>query len=169
MSSLLCGTFTLAREHSLREAGDLCFTLAAAALDQRLGLQLGSAIVQPSVFDVLGCGRAFDGRTLPFLVTDNPMWDASDGVADKYAPEYPDEEPDGPLPVRLARVQRFFSRVIAEPGVASVLLVVTRGPGAAHAEDACRSDELVERLLPRYADVLEIPFVRLHLKKPTAD
>src|SRR5262249_23320300 len=127
MSSLLCGQLTFSRDLSQREAAELGFSLARVALDERLGLQIGCAVVQPIVLQMVGADRALEGAKLPFLLTDSPVSDVSERIIDKYAPEYPEEEPDGPLEARLNRVAHFVTKAMAIPEVVRMTLVFADG------------------------------------------
>lgn len=165
MSSLLCGSFEFARALDEREQGRFGFSIVDLAQRERLGVQLGCAIVQPLVFEILGQGRAFAGESLPYLITDSPIWDVSERVIDRYSPDYPDAEPDGTLAERLSRLQRFFADALKIELVARVRAVFTEGYSPEYPEETVHVERFADRMLALYEDVAEVPSVKLTLVK----
>jgi hypothetical protein len=165
MSSLLCGTFGFSRSLDEREQGRIGFSIVDLAQRGRFGVQLGCAIVQPLVFEILGRGRPFSGESLPYLVTDSPIWDVSERVIDRYSPDYPDAEPDGTLAERLSRLQRFFTDALALEAIAQVSAVFTVGYSPAYPEETLRVERFVDRMSQLYEGVAEVPCVKLTLVK----
>jgi hypothetical protein len=163
MSSLLCGSFEFARALDEREQGHLGFSIVDLAQRERFGVQLGCAIVQPLVFEILGRGRAFAGESLPFLITDSPIWDVSERVIDRYSPDYPDAEPDGTLAERLSRLQRFFADALKIEPITQIKAVFTVGYSPTYPEERLSADRFIERMEQLYEGVAEVPSVKLTL------
>lgn len=165
MSSLLCGSFGFTRSLEVREQGRIGFSIVDLAQRERFGVQLGCAVVQPLVFEVLGRDRSFIGESLPYLITDSPIWDVSESVIDKFAPEYPDAEPDGTLVERITRLQRFFSDALKIELIASVTAIFTSGFSPDYAEETLQMDRFVDRMLQLYEGDLDVPSVKLTLQR----
>ena len=79
MSDFLCGEIVLGDTISPDDA-ELWFAIAEAAIANRLNIQFGVNIIQKEVFDILG-GFSDDNR-MPFLITESPVSDVSDGLID---------------------------------------------------------------------------------------
>jgi hypothetical protein len=161
MSSLLCGSFELARSLDEREQGRIGFSIVDLAQRERFGVQLGCAVVQPLVFEILGRERTFSGETLPYLITDSPIWDVSERVIDKFSPDYPEAEPDGTLEERLCRLQRFFAGTLRIETIVKVMAVFTVGFSPEYPEVELCADRFVERMLQLYEGAMEVPSVKL--------
>jgi len=161
MSCFLAGKVSFKSALSERAQTDLGFRLVQLATGERLGIQLGLAIVQPIIFEILGSERALREDALAFHVTDSPAWNTSDAIVRKYAPEYPEqEEPDGPLRQRLQRVERFLCAAVGLPGVHEITLVLSLGYDASYEEEIIEASQFVERAERRYEDVVDVPNVR---------
>lgn len=161
MSSLLCGSFGFARSLDEREQARIGFSIVELAQRERFGVQLGCAVVQPLVFEILGRERTFAGESLLYLITDSPIWDVSERVIDKFSPEYPEAEPDGTLEERLCRLQRFFVDALKIETIAQVMAVFTVGYSPEYPEETLRADHFVDRMLQLYEGVMEVPSVKL--------
>lgn len=160
MSDFLCGKLTFTHKLSIREQAELSFDLVRYALDQRLGLQVGCAIVQPIVFEILGCGRELNGIDVPFLITDSPIWDASDEIISKYPSDHLDADAGESLQHRLERVQRFLIASSRVQPVQQITVVLGQGYDDTYEEVTGAAADFVAKIAPRYEDVLEVPSVK---------
>ena len=163
MSSVLCGSFEFSRPLDEREQGGFGFSIVDLAQRERFGVQLGCAVVQPLVFQVLGKVRAFTGESLPYLITDSPIWDVSERVIDRYSPDYPAAEPDGTLSERLSRLRRFFADALKIECVTQITAVFTAEYSPTYPEETLSADRFLERMEQLYVGVAEAPSVKLTL------
>lgn len=168
MSTLLFGQITFARPLSHEEQEALGFRLAELAHQRRFGLQLACNIVQPEVYEALGRGRVATGEDMPFLLTDSPIMDVSDALANKYAPEYPDAEPRGPLSQRLTEVQMFLRDVLSDGSLSRVTLYISEAYDGTFDEDTVTVDRFAERAARWYEPVVVAPNVRFSITRESA-
>lgn len=158
MSDFLCGEIVFGDEIEPDDT-DIWFDLAAAAVANRLNIQFGANIIQKEVFEILG-GFSDDNR-MPFLITESPVSDVSDGLID---PDPYVHGGDGARVITraaLAKVAVLIRTCLGHDKVRAVEVVFSEGVDSAYETVPATPDTFVDVCRAHFARAGRVPSLRV--------
>lgn len=163
MSYFVFGTFKLAKPMDERVLKDIAFAIVECGLSHRLCLQLGHNIVQAGLlFEMFDFKQgSIPADSLPFLMTDSPISDTSDGLISPYHVGLGDEPS---LLVNLTRMKRFLVGLAQVHNVAGIDVYFTEGYDHSFEEISVSPDRFDEVALKVFEPAPEIPSTRFVLR-----
>src|SRR5262249_29480284 len=152
MSYFLFGEFVFGRRLDHDELADFAFATVSLATSRRLGLQMGHAVVQHIIFEMLGTRRDSEfTAALPYLITDSPTSDNSDLLVSPVALVGEDGQDLAQISRNLVTTGEFLKDALRAEALASLKVFVSDGFNDAFDELNTSIDEFQAAVTRWYA------------------
>jgi len=147
VSLFLAGKLQFGRSLSDKERTEVAFALSEAALRNRMAIQLGCNIVQPTVFQIIETDLAtlVADDEVTFLLTGSPISNVSDELIDYWADS--SEEAAARVHAHGEHLMSCFAAFRAAGPLVSVELFISEGYDTFYREEIVELTTLSERLV----------------------
>ena len=169
MSYFLFGEFVFGRRLNHDELADFAFVAVSLATSRRLGLQMGHAVVQHIIFEMLGTRRDSEfSSALPYLITDSPTSDNSDLLVSPVALVAEHGEYLAQIRKNLITIGEFLTDAARAEALASLKVFVSDGFNDAFDELNTSFDEFPAAVTHWYAATNDPGALRVILTRSQA-